>query len=123
MDGTIILGFAAAQPWLNLAGLVLDFLGLILLAREWRVAIAAERREMAILEREEMFRPRPNMPSAPGSEVFEDMRERRRFYERMMRARAAWAERGRWFTVAFVAVLLGLLLQIIGAIPLAPLAG
>lgn len=117
------VGFMTAQPWLNLAGLILDFLGLMLLAAEWRLAIAAERREAAIEEQEEMFRPHPHAPRPRGSEVFDDMRERRRFHERQSRARAAWEARSRWFMVALGAIAIGFLLQIAAAIPLAPLAG
>lgn len=118
-----IAGFAAAQPWLNLAGLTLDFLGLILLAWEWRLALAAERREAEIAAREEMLRRRPNMPEHPNQEVFDDMRRRMRFREKQGRAQAAWAERGSWFTLALGVIALGILLQIAAAIPLPPLAG
>lgn len=110
--------FLTLQPWLNVAGLALDFLGVVLLAFEWRVALAAERREAEIAEREERFRPRPTMPQRPHAEVFDDMDRRRKFQERMMRSRSAWQARRGWFTLAMALVALGFLLQIAGSLPL-----
>ena len=119
---------ALLQPWLNLAGLLLDFLGVILLGREWLVAMAASQREMEIAQREEMFRRRPTMPKpaetiARHMEVVEDMDQRRKFQERVMRANTAWQARRGWFVTAMVLVVFGFLLQILGSIPLNEIQG
>lgn len=110
----------ALQPWVNFGGLVLDFVGLLILAFEWRVAIRAERREAEIAEREEMFRPRPNMPrpSSPHQDVFDDMRARHSFRMRAMRQRESREQRRSLFGFAIVLIVLGFFLQMLGSFPL-----
>lgn len=114
--------WAAAQPWLNFAGLWFDFVGIVLLAIEWRLALTAEAREAEIIAREERFRPRPfpgRPDPAPHQEVFDDMRARRRVAERISRGVDARARRRSWFALALALIAFGFLLQIAGSAPLA----
>jgi len=47
----------ALAPFLNIAGLTLDFIGVMLLAIEWWTALSAERRESELRRRQELLRP------------------------------------------------------------------
>ena len=51
-----------AQSWLNIAGLLLDFSGVMLLAWEWWLALSAERLEAELEDRERRLAPHPSMP-------------------------------------------------------------
>jgi hypothetical protein len=61
------------QQWFNLAGLSFDFIGVIMLAYEWWIALSNERRLAAEAEFERRIRPNPvfqqqmqqNNPHAP----------------------------------------------------------
>lgn len=108
------------QQWLNFAGLGFDFVGVIMLANEWRIAMNAERQEAEIREREHRFRPRPNMPGmdGPHQDVFNHMREDREFLQRRMRGNLARHMRQKWFTFAMMLVATGFLLQGLGSFPL-----
>lgn len=113
--------FSALQPWLNFGGLTLDFIGLLILAIEWRIAIAAERLESEIEEREERLRPRPapggRQADHPHGDVFEDMRRRQKLRERMSRGTMAREERRGWFVLALLLIAFGFLAQMAGSIP------
>lgn len=107
------------QAWLNVVGLMLDFIGVTILAWEWWLAISAERRETEIEARERMLRPHPMLPkpAGPHQAVFDHMREDRRFRERVGRASAVRGMRGSWFLVAFLLIAAGFALQIMGSWP------
>jgi hypothetical protein len=107
------------QQWINLAGLTLDFLGVILLANEWRIAIGAEAREAEIAEREEMFKPSPMMPKPqnPQQPVFDWMRERERFRQMSSRTHMARRARQGWFKLAMIMITAGFFLQMLGSWP------
>jgi hypothetical protein len=108
------------KEWLNFAGLSLDFLGVMLLANEWRIAIRAEQREAEIAEREMRLRPNPMMPrpDMPNQAVFDYMRENQRLLQQTLRARSARNMRRNWFTAAMLLIALGFLLQMVGSWPL-----
>jgi hypothetical protein len=108
------------QSWLNVAGLTLDFVGVMLLAYEWSVALAAERREAEVEARRQMTRPHPSMPRSanPHQPVFDHMREQHEFNERRRRTSAARGIRRGAFVTALVLIAVGFLLQIAGSLPI-----
>lgn len=107
------------QQWLNFAGLGFDFVGVIMLANEWRIAMKAEQDEAQIREREHRFRPHPNMPGigGPHQEVFNHIREDHEFRQRSMRGDLARNMREKWFTFAMALIAIGFLLQGLGSLP------
>ncbi len=107
------------QHWVNLLGLTLDFMGVLLLANEWRISIGAEAREAEIAASEEMFKPNPMMPksSLPQQPVFDWMRERENFRQLTFRSRQVRQARQGYYRIAMLMVTLGFLLQIIGSWP------
>jgi hypothetical protein len=109
----------ALGPYLNVAGLTLDFAGIVLLAIEWWTALSAERREADIRRRQEMLRPSPMMPrpGGPHQPVFDHMRQQREAYAEIARGEAARGMRRSWFTLAMVLIALGFLLQMAGSWP------
>lgn len=108
-----------AQAWINTAGLGLDFLGVLLLAFEWRTAMRHEAHEAEVAQREELVRPRPGLPTpaGPHHEMHQDFKERQRFRERANRAAAARTQRRGWFVASLVLIAVGFLLQMIGSLP------
>lgn len=112
--------FAALQPWLNLVGLALDFLGVMLLAYEWRVAVRAERREVELAEQAARRELPPSMPrpTGPHQETFDYMNRRRAASMKAERARTTFSSRANWFVRAFALIAIGFMLQIIAAVPL-----
>jgi hypothetical protein len=112
------------QPWLNEIGLSVDFVGAMLLAREWWIALGSEQREAEIFERQrredELFRPSPlapQQPPNPSHAVFERMREEQRFTQQKQRTHAARGMRRSWFTAALLLLATGFLLQMAGSWP------
>lgn len=107
------------QQWLNFAGLGFDFVGVIMLANEWRIAMNAERKEAEIREQEHRFRPNPNMPGigGPHQAVYNYMREDREFRQRTMREGFARHVRQTWFTFAMALIAIGFFLQGLGSFP------
>jgi len=108
------------QPWLNTVGLLLDFLGILLLAREWGIAARHDAKEAELERVEEMQRPRPMQPrpEGPHHEVHQDLRRRHAFAQRQERRRRTWSERRSWFVASFAVILLGYALQLVGSVPL-----
>lgn len=109
----------AAGPYLNIAGLTFDFLGVLLLAIEWWTALSAERREAERLRRQAMLKPSPMMPrpGGPHQAVFDHMREQRETFQHVQRGEAVRGMRRGWFALAMVLIALGFLLQIAGSWP------
>jgi hypothetical protein len=109
----------ALGPYLNLAGLTLDFLGVVLLAIEWWTALSAERREAEILRRQEMLRPHPMMPrpGGPHQPVFDHMRQQRQSQAQIERGETVRGMRRGWFALAMALIAGGFLLQIAGSLP------
>ncbi|MEZ5923790.1 MAG: hypothetical protein R3D57_05335 [Hyphomicrobiaceae bacterium] len=109
----------AIGPYLNIAGLVLDFVGVIVLALEWWTALSAERHEAELRRRQEQLRPHPMMPrpGGPHQPVFDHMRQQRETYQQIARGEASRGMRRGWFMLAMVLIALGFLLQIGGSWP------
>jgi hypothetical protein len=116
---------AASQAWLTVAGLSLDFFGFCLLLREWWMAFFSEASQLAAdeaLERQQKLRAFAAQNAsetmqrhfAATGQMQDDMAIRRARDER----RAAQAGRRRWFLSASVLIVLGFVLQLLGALPL-----
>jgi len=113
------------QAWLTVSGLVIDFLGFVLLLREWWIAFLSERSLMAHeenLERQQKMRAFASQNAndamrqhlSRAGEMQDDMAIRRARDER----RSSLKGRRRWFIAAGVLITLGFLLQLAGALPL-----
>jgi hypothetical protein len=110
------------QQWFNLAGLSFDFIGVIMLAYEWWIALSNERRLAQEAEFERRIRPNPvfqqqmqqNNPHAP---MHEHMRENLRLQREAARAHGVRGMRHGWFAAAMVCIALGFLMQMIGSWP------
>ncbi len=113
------------QEWLNVAGLGLDFVGILMLANEWRIMLNAEQREAELAAHEQRMKPHPMMPkpNIPQQPVFEYMRDQQKFLEMSNRGRQTRQIRRKWFIGALIIVATGFLLQILGSIPFERLAG
>jgi hypothetical protein len=110
------------QPWLNEFGLSMDFVGAMLLAREWWIAFGAEQREDEIMERQRredelmQFGAQQSTPN-PSHAAFERMREQQRFTQYKQRVNAARGMRRSWFMTALGLLATGFLLQLAGSWP------
>lgn len=107
------------QQWFNVAGLGLDFVGVVLLSYEWWIAFKAEQRETEILAREQRLKPPPTVPrpNVPNQPVFDYMNEQMRFTRQMQRIQEARGMRRGWYITALVLICGGFLLQIAGTWP------
>jgi hypothetical protein len=109
------------QQWLNVAGLSLDFLGVIMLAYEWSIALSAENKEAERAAMENRLRPSPafqqHQANNPHQPMHDYMREQLRFQQQNARAQAVRGLRRSWFVTALVLIALGFMLQILGSIP------
>lgn len=110
---------SAVGPYLNIAGLTCDFLGVVLLGLEWWTALSAERQEAERLRRQAMLKPNPMMPrpSGPHQAVFDHMREQRETFQQVQRGEAVRGMRRGWFMLAMALIAVGFLLQIAGSWP------
>lgn len=115
---------AASQAWLTVAGLTLDFLGFCLLLREWWLAFFSEAAQLGheeALERQQKLRAFASQNTseamkkhyAVAGQMQDDTAIRRARDER----RAAQAGRKRWFVTATALIVLGFVLQLLGALP------
>ncbi len=107
------------QPWLNVIGVAIDFVGVLILAYEWWIALKAEQREAELLAREQRFKPHPNIPQPnnPHQKVFDHMNEQMRFQQQQKRTQAVRGIRLNWFIASFVLIALGYFLQFVGSMP------
>jgi hypothetical protein len=110
------------QQWFNLAGLCFDFLGVMMLAYEWWIALSADRQEAERAAFERRIQPPPMMrqqqqQSNPHQPMHDYMRENLRFQQQIQREQGIRGMRRGWFTAAMVFVALGFLLQIVGSWP------
>ncbi|MEQ1651514.1 MAG: hypothetical protein ABL897_03410 [Hyphomicrobium sp.] len=115
---------ALTQSWLTVIGLALDFLGFVLLLREWWIAFLSEKSLLAHeenLERQQKLRAFASQNTndamrhhlARAGEMQDDMAIRRARDER----RATQRGRRRWFMAASVLIVLGFVFQLAGALP------
>ena len=110
------------QHWFNMAGLSLDFIGVIMLAYEWWIAHKAEQQAAERAAFEQRIRPNPvrqqQMPKNNPHQVMHDhMRETLQFQRQSMQAQMLRGMRRGWFTAALVLIAIGFLLQIVGSWP------
>jgi len=110
------------QQWLTVLGLGLDFLGFMLLLREWWLAFFNENRQMQMAEQLERMRAMRNMiPRDPRERNPYESLERAQDEQAIRRARAehraAMTARRGVFLLATVLIVAGFLLQIVGAVP------
>lgn len=109
------------QPWFNMIGLCFDFVGVIILAYEWWIALSAERQEAERAAMEHRLRPHPiiqqQQQANPHQPVFDHMRENLRFQRELQRATSVRGMRGAWFATAMVLIATGFLFQILGSWP------
>jgi hypothetical protein len=108
-----------AQQWLNVAGLGLDFIGVVLLAFEWWTALKADAREAEIDDLERRIAPNPMMPRPSGAHqaVFDHMNAQQKAIARSRRAAGTRGMRRGWFALAMVLIAAGFLLQMAGSWP------
>ena len=110
------------QQWLTVLGLALDFLGFMLLLREWWLAFFNENRQMQMAEQLDRMRAMRNMiPRDPRERNPYESLERVQDEQAIRRARAehraAMAARRGVFLLATVLIVTGFVLQIVGAAP------
>ena len=110
------------QQWLTVLGLALDFLGFMLLLREWWLAFFNENRQMQMAEQLDRMRAMRNMiPRDPRERNPYELLERVQDEQAIRRARAehraAMAARRGVFLLATVLIVTGFVLQIVGAAP------
>ena len=110
------------QQWLNVLGLAFDFLGFMLLLREWWLAFFNEDRQMQMAEQLDRMRSTRNMlPRAPGERNPYESLERVQDEQAIRRARAehraAMAARKGTFVLATALIVAGFVLQIVGTWP------
>jgi hypothetical protein len=110
------------QQWLTVLGLGLDFLGFMLLLREWWLAFFNERRQMELEEQQERIRTLRNLrPAPPGTrnpfETLERVQDEAALRRARGEARTAMAGRKAAFLFATLLIVLGFVAQIAGAWP------
>ena len=110
------------QQWLTVVGLGLDFVGFMLLLREWWLAFFNESRQMRMAEQLDRMRATRNMfPRAPGErnpyESLERVQDEQAIRTARTEHRAAMAARRGVFLLATVLIVSGFVLQIAGAWP------
>ncbi|KAB2919776.1 MAG: hypothetical protein F9K29_04085 [Hyphomicrobiaceae bacterium] len=110
------------QQWLTVGGLALDFLGFMLLLREWWLAFFNENRQLEMEEQLERMRAMRSLrPLNPGERNPWESLERVQDEQAIRKARgihrAAMAARRATFLLAMVLIVAGFLLQIAGAWP------
>lgn len=108
-----------AQQWLGVAGLCLDFVGVMLLAFEWWTALKTEAHEAELDEFERRIAPHPMMPRPAGEHqaVFDHMRGQQKAIARSRRGASARGMRRGWFALAMVLIAGGFVLQMLGTWP------
>ena len=110
------------QQWLTVLGLALDFLGFMLLLREWWLAFFNEGRQMQLAEQLDRMRAMRNMiPRDPRErnpyESLERMQDENAIRRARTEHRAAMTARRGVFLLATALIVTGFVLQIVGAAP------
>ena len=110
------------QQWLTVAGLALDFTGFMLLLREWWLAFFNEERQIEMEEQFERVRALRNLrPTQLGQknpfETLERVQDEAALRKARNVHRAAMAARKGTFLLATALIVLGFVLQIVGAWP------
>ena len=110
------------QQWLNTVGIALDFAGFMLLLREWWLAFFNEERQVAMEEQLERMRALRNIrPRAPGEhnpyETLERMQDEQAIRKARSIHRAAMSARRATFLISTALIVVGFVLQMLGAWP------
>jgi hypothetical protein len=110
------------QQWLTTLGIALDFAGFMLLLREWWLAFFNEEHQIAMEERLERMRAIRNIRlRQPGEhnpyETLERMQDEQAIRKARAIHRSAMAARRGTFLISTALIVLGFLLQIVGAWP------
>jgi hypothetical protein len=110
------------QQWLTVLGLGLDFLGFMLLLREWWLAFFNENRQMQMAEQLDRARAMRDMRSRSmgGRNPFETldrMQDESAIRNARTEHRSALTARRGVFLLATALIVSGFLLQIVGAVP------
>jgi hypothetical protein len=110
------------QQWFNVAGLGFDFVGVIMLAYEWWIALSADRQAAERAAFENRIRPNPMMQQQmqqanPHKPMHDYMREQLQFQRDLAQAQGLRGMRRGWFTAAMAFIAFGFLLQIMGSWP------
>jgi hypothetical protein len=110
------------QQWFNLAGLCFDFVGVLMLAYEWWIALSADRAAAERAAFENRIRPNPMMQQQmqqnnPHHATHQHMRDQLQFQRDSAQAQSLRGMRRGWFTAAMLFIALGFLLQILGSLP------
>jgi hypothetical protein len=110
------------QQWLTVLGLALDFLGFMMLLREWWLAFFNEGRQIEMEEQLERARALRNLrPTAPGQrnpfETLERVQDEAALRKARTAHRAAMAARKGTFLFATLLIIVGFVLQLVGAWP------
>lgn len=119
-----LVGGYLDQAWINVAGLSLDFLGFILLLREWWIGFLSESSLLAheeALERQQRLRAFASQNAsdpikrhlATAGQMQDDASIRQARDQR----RAAMRGRRFWFISATLLIIAGFLLQVLAALP------
>jgi hypothetical protein len=111
-----------SQQWLNVLGLALDFLGFMLLLREWWLAFFSERRQIEMQEQLERMQAMRNLrPRTPGEhnpfEALERMQDQQATRGARTAHRTAMGARRATFIVSPTLIALGFALQLLAAWP------
>jgi hypothetical protein len=110
------------QQWLTVAGLALDFAGFMMLLREWWLAFFNEERQIEMEEQFERARALRNLrPTPPGQrnpfETLERVQDEAALRKARTVHRAAMGARKGTFVLATAMIVLGFVLQLVGAWP------
>ena len=110
------------QQWLTVLGIALDFAGFMLLLREWWLAFFNEERQLALEEQLERIRALRNIrPRQPGEgnpyEALERVQDDQAIRKARAMHRGAIAARRGTFLLSMGLIVVGFLLQLIGAWP------
>jgi hypothetical protein len=110
------------QQWLTVLGIALDFSGFMMLLREWWLAFFNEGRQMELAEQLDRMRALRNIrPRAPGErnpfESLDRMQDEQSVRRARTEHRTALAARRGVFLLATTLIVLGFVLQLVGAWP------
>jgi hypothetical protein len=116
------------QQWLNLSGLILDFIGVIILGYEWLIALRADEDNAEKAAFQNRIRPNPmvqqHMQQGLSADALrhrathDHMRAQLEFQRESALAQGLRGMRSGWFKTAMVFIAGGFLLQILGSLPL-----
>jgi hypothetical protein len=110
------------QQWLTTLGIALDFAGFMLLLREWWLAFFNEERQIAMEEQLERMRAIRNLRMhKPGEnnpyETIDRMQDEQAIRKARAIHRSAMTARRGTFLISTALIVLGFLLQVVGAWP------